>query len=107
MRFYTGEMFPEEYRGAISVARRGSWNRTPNVGFDVVLATLSSDGKRAGLSPFLTGFFGHREQQLLGPPRECVGDARWRASGGGRAKWCDLSDQPWWLGNREGCARQF
>src|SRR6266545_1000295 len=28
MRFYTGNMFPAEYRGAILIARHGSWNRT-------------------------------------------------------------------------------
>src|SRR5205823_4500163 len=28
MRFYTGRMFPGQYRNAIFVARHGSWNRT-------------------------------------------------------------------------------
>jgi glucose/arabinose dehydrogenase len=68
MRFYTGNMFPKEYQGAIFVARRGSWNRTTKVGFDVVLATLSSDGKRAGMSPFLTGFLDTANNSFWGRP---------------------------------------
>lgn len=32
MRFYTGEMFPEQYRGDIFIAEHGSWNRTPEAG---------------------------------------------------------------------------
>jgi glucose/arabinose dehydrogenase len=68
MRFYTGDMFPEEYRGTIFIARRGSWNRTTKVGFDVVRATLSSDGKRAGISPFLTGFLDTGDNSFWGRP---------------------------------------
>ena len=37
MRFYTGKMFPAEYRNQIFVARRGSWNRTKKAGGDVVV----------------------------------------------------------------------
>ncbi len=36
MRFYTGDMFPPEYRNRIMVARHGSWNRDRKEGFDVV-----------------------------------------------------------------------
>ena len=32
MKFYTGTMFPERYRGAIFIAEHGSWNRTPEAG---------------------------------------------------------------------------
>ena len=68
MRFYTGRMFPEEYRGNIFIARRGSWNRTVNLGFDVVLANLSADGKRAGISPFLSGFLDTANNSFWGRP---------------------------------------
>lgn len=36
MRFYTGGMFPAEYRNRVIVARHGSWNRTQKIGFDLV-----------------------------------------------------------------------
>lgn len=36
MRFYIGEMFPEEYRGDIFIAEHGSWNRTNKIGYRVM-----------------------------------------------------------------------
>jgi len=32
MKFYTGTMFPEQYRGSLFIAEHGSWNRTPEAG---------------------------------------------------------------------------
>lgn len=68
MRFYTGSMFPKEYRGAIFIARRGSWNRTIHVGFDVVAAVLSTDGKSAAPSPFMSGFLDTSTNKFWGRP---------------------------------------
>jgi glucose/arabinose dehydrogenase len=56
MRFYTGSMFPAEYRHAIFIARHGSWNKTKKVGGDVVVAKLNKDGTVKSIKPFLTGF---------------------------------------------------
>ena len=36
VHFYTGTMFPAEYRNVMFVARKGSWNRTQKAGYDVV-----------------------------------------------------------------------
>jgi glucose/arabinose dehydrogenase len=44
MRFYTGEMFPAEYRNRIFVAQHGSWNRSRKVGYRVVSIRFK-DGK--------------------------------------------------------------
>ncbi|MGH8695953.1 MAG: PQQ-dependent sugar dehydrogenase [Burkholderiales bacterium] len=54
--FYTGKMFPAEYRDTMFVARKGSWNRSKPSGFDVVNARPSADGKSARVTPFMTGF---------------------------------------------------
>ena len=43
MRFYTGTMFPEEYRGQIFIAEHGSWNRTHKIGYRVMLVRLKGD----------------------------------------------------------------
>jgi glucose/arabinose dehydrogenase len=43
MRFYTGNMFPREYRNAIFIARHGSWNRTKKIGGDVIVGKLNVD----------------------------------------------------------------
>jgi len=56
MRFYTGTMFPAEYRGAIIVARHGSWNRSNKFGGDIALVKLNKDGTVKSVEPFITGF---------------------------------------------------
>ncbi len=38
MRFYTGSMFPEEYRNQIFIAEHGSWNRDDKIGYRITLA---------------------------------------------------------------------
>jgi glucose/arabinose dehydrogenase len=55
VKFYTGKMFPAEYRNSMFVARKGSWNRTTPSGFDVVNVRVGEDGK-ATVRPFMTGF---------------------------------------------------
>ncbi len=44
MRFYTGTMFPPEYRNQIFFAEHGSWNRSRKIGYRVMLVRL--DGNR-------------------------------------------------------------
>jgi glucose/arabinose dehydrogenase len=39
MRFYTGTMFPEEYRNQIFIAEHGSWNRSSKIGYRITLAS--------------------------------------------------------------------
>ncbi len=56
MRFYTGNMFPKEYKNAIILARHGSWNRSKKFGGDVVLIKLNKDGTVRSVEPFITGF---------------------------------------------------
>ena len=46
MRFYTGSMFPAQYRNQIFIAEHGSWNRTPeagHTGYRITVATLEGD----------------------------------------------------------------
>ncbi len=43
MRFYTGSMFPPEYRNRIILALHGSWNRTQKSGFKLMQVTLDRD----------------------------------------------------------------
>jgi glucose/arabinose dehydrogenase len=56
MRFYTGTMFPAEYRDQIFVARHGSWNRSKKFGGDIALVKLNKDGSVKSVEPFITGF---------------------------------------------------
>jgi len=56
LKFYTGNMFPAEYKNAMFIARKGSWNRSKKLGFDVVAVTADADGRNPKITPFLTGF---------------------------------------------------
>ena len=56
MRFYTGNMFPKEYKNGAFIARRGSWNKSEKVGGDVVFVKFNANGTVKSVEPFLTGF---------------------------------------------------
>jgi glucose/arabinose dehydrogenase len=56
MRFYTGKMFPAEYRNNIFIARHGSWNRNVKQGYDIYRVVLNDKGKVTKAEQFLTGF---------------------------------------------------
>jgi glucose/arabinose dehydrogenase len=68
VHFYTGNMFPAEYRNAIFVARKGSWNRTTKMGFDVVVVKADEDGRNATVTPFMTGFADPAANTFWGRP---------------------------------------
>ena len=55
MRFYTGTMFPSEYRGQIFIAEHGSWNRSVPIGYRVVVVHLK-DGKPIRKQIFAEGW---------------------------------------------------
>ncbi len=45
MKFYTGRMFPAEYRDQVFIAEHGSWNRTVPIGYRITMVRL--EGNRA------------------------------------------------------------
>jgi glucose/arabinose dehydrogenase len=55
MKFYTGRMFPEEYRNQVFIAEHGSWNRSKPQGYRIMLVKL--DGSKAvSYTPFVEGW---------------------------------------------------
>lgn len=56
MAFYTGSMFPAEYKNDAFVAMRGSWNRVPPSGYEVVRIRFDKAGNPVKFEPFLNGF---------------------------------------------------
>lgn len=65
--FYTGDGFPEAYRGDLFVAYHGSWNRTSPTGYKVVRVPME-DGERAGEPvDFATGWL-KRDGSSTGRP---------------------------------------
>jgi glucose/arabinose dehydrogenase len=55
MRFYTGTMFPAEYRNQIFIAEHGSWNRSVPIGYRVMLAKIEGN-KATSFTPFAEGW---------------------------------------------------
>jgi glucose/arabinose dehydrogenase len=70
MRFYTGNMFPSEYRNAIFVARHGSWNRSKKFGGDIVVVSLNEDGTVKSVDPLITGFI--ENNNYIGRPADLL-----------------------------------
>jgi glucose/arabinose dehydrogenase len=68
MMFYTGKMFPAEYRGGIFSAQHGSWNRTTPVGARVLFTSLNEDGTAAGSKVFAEGWLDPATGEYLGRP---------------------------------------
>jgi glucose/arabinose dehydrogenase len=68
MMFYTGKMFPAQYRGGIFSAQHGSWNRTTPVGCRVMFTRLNEDGSAAETMPFAEGWLDAATGEQLGRP---------------------------------------
>lgn len=58
IEFYTGTMFPEEYRGDAFVAFHGSWNRQKLSGYKIARVKFDANGKLEGNSyeEFVSGW---------------------------------------------------
>jgi len=69
MRFYTGVMFPQEYRSRIFIAEHGSWNRTEKNGYRVTMVSRDEKGTLT-YSVFAQGWL--RGQQAWGRPADVL-----------------------------------
>ena len=68
VHFYTGSMFPAEYRNMLFVARKGSWNRTQKFGYDVVTVRTDASGQNPRIQAFMTGFLDSSNDSFSGRP---------------------------------------
>ena len=65
LKFYTGSMFPDEYKNQIFIAEHGSWNRSKKSGYRITLVRL--DGNRAvSYEVFADGWM--KNEKTLGRP---------------------------------------
>jgi glucose/arabinose dehydrogenase len=65
MAFYKGNAFPADYQGDAFIAMRGSWNRRPPSGYEVVRVNFEN-GKPVGFEKFLEGFLLQQENGKYG-----------------------------------------
>ena len=68
MSFYTGRMFPAQYRGGIFSAQHGSWNRTTPIGARVMFTSLNEEGGAAETKVFAEGWLDSETGEYLGRP---------------------------------------
>lgn len=69
VKFYTGEMFPAEYRNQVFVAEHGSWNRSKKIGYRISLVRL--DGNQAvSYEPFAFGWL--QGESVSGRPVDLI-----------------------------------
>lgn len=83
MTFYTGRMFPAEYRNAVFIAEHGSWNRSKPSGYRVMV--LRTNGRRVtSYDTFLDGFLPNRDSAPGG----------WGAQGAASGRPADVLQMP-------------
>ena len=62
MRFYTGSMFPAEYRNQIFIAEHGSWNRSTQDRLPRHARAGSTAARRRRYEPFAEGWLQGQEE---------------------------------------------
>ncbi|MBT8223241.1 MAG: sorbosone dehydrogenase family protein [Eudoraea sp.] len=67
VKFYTGTMFPEEYRGHAFIAEHGSWNRSSKIGYRITLVKLEGN-EAVSYETFLDGWLDEESQEVFGRP---------------------------------------
>lgn len=67
IKFYTGNMFPAEYKGKAFIAEHGSWNRSKKVGYRIMIVDIE-DGAVVNSEPFIDGWLDEVAQKASGRP---------------------------------------
>jgi glucose/arabinose dehydrogenase len=70
MKFYTGDMFPAEYKNGIFIAQHGSWNRAKKLGYRVLFLSVDPDGKNPKEQVFAGTWLD--DQKILGRPADVL-----------------------------------
>jgi len=67
LKFYTGDMFPQEYHGQILVAEHGSWNSKKKKGYRIMLLKLEGN-QVVSYEPFVWGWLDEEKNDAWGRP---------------------------------------
>jgi glucose/arabinose dehydrogenase len=70
LAFYTGDMFPTEYKNRLFITQHGSWNRTEKVGYRVLVLDVQADGTVLDKQVFASGWL--QGQETLGRPNDVL-----------------------------------
>ena len=61
LAFYTGNMFPAEYKNRLFITQHGSWNRSKKVGYQIRVLEVMPDGTVLGNEVFASGWLQNEE----------------------------------------------
>ena len=67
LKFYTGTMFPEDYKNDIIVAQHGSWNRSKKIGYRLMRVSIKNN-KAVKSEVFIDGWLDDTTQNVKGRP---------------------------------------
>jgi len=69
VKFYTGNMFPEQYHNQVFIAEHGSWNRSKKIGYRITMVRLEGN-QPVSYEPFAHGWL--RNEQVSGRPVDLI-----------------------------------
>jgi len=68
LTFYTGGMFPSEYKNRLFIAQHGSWNRSEKIGYQILVLDVRPDGSVLSQEVFASGWL--QGQEAWGRPND-------------------------------------
>ncbi len=68
LKFYTGTLFPAEYKNQIILAEHGSWNRTKKSGHKLSLVKVDKNSNTTSYTTFASGWLDDATQKVWGRP---------------------------------------
>jgi glucose/arabinose dehydrogenase len=68
LKFYTGTMFPQEYRNNLIIAEHGSWNRSKKSGYSLSLVKVENNSIAVSYETFASGWMDDATQKVWGRP---------------------------------------
>ncbi|MCK6618676.1 MAG: sorbosone dehydrogenase family protein [Cyclobacteriaceae bacterium] len=68
LKFYTGNMFPAQYKNQLFIAEHGSWNRSKKIGYRVSLVKIQNNTKAVSYETFADGWMDDATQKVWGRP---------------------------------------
>ena len=70
LAFYTGTMFPAEYKNRLFITQHGSWNRSEKVGYRILALEVSPDGTVLNQEVFASGWL--QGEEAWGRPNDVL-----------------------------------
>lgn len=70
LAFYTGVMFPAEYKNRLFITQHGSWNRSEKVGYRIIVLEVTPDGGVLNNQVFASGWL--QDEKSWGRPNDVL-----------------------------------